>query len=113
MVDELADVPMPAGTLLNVNVPFGDVRGATACRLGKRVYHDRLELTEEEDGRRRFRMYGDTPSHETEDGTDFAAISDGCIAVTPLHFDLTDQAGVAELAGFDLDALLKPAARKV
>jgi 5'-nucleotidase len=113
MVDELADVPMPAGTLLNVNVPFGDVSGATACRLGKRVYNDRLELTEEEDGRRRFRMYGDMPSHETEDGTDFAAISDGCIAVTPLHFDLTDQAGVAELAGFDLDALLKPAARKV
>jgi 5'-nucleotidase len=92
---------------------FGEVRGATACRLGKRVYNDRLELTEEEDGRRRFRMYGDMPSHETEDGTDFAAISDGCIAVTPLHFDLTDQAGVAELAGFDLDALLKPAARKV
>jgi len=113
MVDELADVPMPAGTLLNVNVPFGDVRGATACRLGKRVYNDSLELTEEQDGRRRFRMYGDMPSHETDEGTDFAAISDGCIAVTPLHFDLTDQAGVAALAGFDLDALLKPAARKV
>jgi 5'-nucleotidase len=113
MVDELADVPMPAGTLLNVNVPFGGVRGARACRLGKRVYNDRLELTEEGDGRRRYRMYGHMPSHENEDGTDFAAISDGCIAVTPLHFDLTDQAGVEELAGFDLDALLKPAAREV
>lgn len=113
IVEELARVPMPPGTLLNVNVPFGDVRGARACRLGKRVYNDRLELTEEQDGRRRFRMYGDMPSHESEDGTDFAAISDGCIAVTPLHFDLTDQAGVAELAGFDLAALLKPAAREV
>jgi 5'-nucleotidase len=113
MVEELARVPMPAGTLLNVNVPFGDVRGARACRLGKRVYNDRLELTEEQDGRRRFRVYGNMPSHQNEDGTDFAAISDGCIAVTPLHFDLTDQAGVAELAGFDLAALLKPAAREV
>jgi 5'-nucleotidase len=113
MVEELAHVPMPPGTLLNVNVPFGDVRGACACRLGKRVYNDRLELTEEQDGRRRFRMYGDRPSHENEDGTDFAAISDGCIAVTPLHFDLTDQAGVEGLAGFDLAALLKPAAREV
>jgi 5'-nucleotidase len=113
MVEELARVPMPAGTLLNVNVPFGDVRGARACRLGKRVYNDRLELTEEQDGRRRFRVYGNMPSHQNEDGTDFAAISDGCIAVTPLHFDLTDQAGVAELAGFDLGALLKPAAREV
>jgi 5'-nucleotidase len=113
VVDELAGVPMPEGTLLNVNVPFGEVRGARACRLGKRVYNDRLELTEEEGGRRRFRMYGDMPSHEHEEGTDFAAISDGCIAVTPLHFDLTDQAGVEELAGFDLGALLKPAAREV
>jgi 5'-nucleotidase len=113
VVDELAGVPMPEGTLLNVNVPSGEVRGARACRLGKRVYNDRLELTEEEGGRRRFRMYGDMPGHEHEDGTDFAAISDGCIAVTPLHFDLTDQAGVQELAGFDLGALLKPAAREV
>jgi len=113
MVDELADVPMPAGTLLNVNVPFGDVRGARACGLGKRVYNDRLELTEEQGGRRRYRMYGNMPSHENEAGTDFAAISEGCIAVTPLHFDLTDQAGVEELAGFDLGALLEPAAREV
>ena len=53
------------------------------------------------------------PGYQHEDGTDFAAIADRCIAVTPLHFDLTDQAGVEELAGFDLDALLEPAAREV
>ena len=89
------------------------MRGARAARLGKRIYNDRMELTEEADGRRRYRIYGDMPSYEHEDGTDFAAIADGCIAVTPLHFDLTDQAGVEELAGFDLDALLEPAAREV
>jgi 5'-nucleotidase len=113
MVEELAEVPVPAGTLLNVNVPFGEVRGARACRLGKRVYNDQLELTEERDGRRRFRMYGNMPSHEQEDGTDFAAISEGCISVTPLHFDLNDLAGVEQLTGFDLAALLEPAAREV
>ena len=36
-----------------------------------------------------------------------------CIAVTPLHFDLTDQAGIEALGGFDLDRLLRPAAREV
>jgi 5'/3'-nucleotidase len=113
MVEELAEVPVPEGTLLNVNVPSGAVQGARACRLGKRVYNDRLELTEERNGRRRFRMYGDMPSHEQEDGTDFAAISEGCISVTPLHFDLNDLAGVEQLAGFDLAALLEPAAREV
>ena len=73
-----------------------------------------MELTEEgEGGRRRYRIYGERPGFEHADGTDFAAIADGRIAVTPLHFDLTDQAGVEELAGFDLDSLLRPAAREV
>src|SRR5687767_1524557 len=48
MVDTLDEVPMPRGTLLNVNSPAGDARGARACRLGKRVYNDRMTLTEEE-----------------------------------------------------------------
>jgi 5'-nucleotidase len=113
MVDELDEVPMPAGTLLNVNGPGGEVKGARACRLGKRVYNDRMELTEEEGGRRRYRLYGQEPSYEHEAGTDFAAIAEGLIAVTPIHFDLTDQAGVEELAGFDLERLLRPATEAV
>jgi 5'-nucleotidase len=113
MVDELDEVPMPDGTLLNVNGPGGEVKGARGCRLGKRVYNDRMELTEEEGGRRRYRLYGETPSYEHEPGTDFAAIAEGLIAVTPIHFDLTDQAGVEELAGFDLERLLRPATEAV
>jgi 5'-nucleotidase len=113
MVEELDDVPMPGGTLLNVNGPGGEVKGACACKLGKRVYNDRMELTEEEGGRRRYRLYGQEPSYEHEAGTDFAAIAEGLIAVTPIHFDLTDQAGVEELAGFDLERLLRPATEAV
>jgi 5'-nucleotidase len=113
MVEELQEVPMPEGTLLNVNCPVGDIRGVRACRLGKRIYNDRMELAEEEGGRRRYRIYTGTPGFHHEDGTDFAAIADGQIAVTPLHFDLTDQAGIEQLSGFDLDALLRPAAREV
>jgi 5'-nucleotidase len=113
MVDELDEVPMPGGTLLNVNGPGGEVRGACACRLGKRVYNDKMELTEEAGGRRRYRLYGEEPGYTHEDGTDFAAIAEGLIAVTPLHFDLTDQAGVEELAGFDLERLLRPATEAV
>jgi 5'-nucleotidase len=113
MVDELDEVPMPGGTLLNVNGPGGEVRGACACRLGKRVYNDKMELTEEAGERRRYRLYGEEPGYTHEDDTDFAAIAEGLIAVTPLHFDLTDQAGVEELAGFDLERLLRPATEAV
>ena len=113
VVDELDEVPMPAGTLLNVNCPAGELNGARVCRLGKRIYRDRLELTDEQDGRRSYRIYGEDPSYHRADGTDFAAIADGFIAVTPLHFDLTDDAGIEALSGFDLDRLLEPAAREV
>jgi 5'/3'-nucleotidase len=113
MVEELTHVPMPAGTLLNVNCPAGEVQGVSACRLGKRIYRDRLELAEEADGRRRYHIYGEEPGYERDPHTDFAAIAEGRIAVTPLHFDLTDQAGIEALAGFDLDRLLRPAAREV
>jgi 5'-nucleotidase len=113
LVEELEQVPMPGGTLLNVNCPAGEVKGARACRLGKRIYRDQLELAEEVEGRRRYHIYGEQPDYQREEGTDFAALADGCIAVTPLHFDLTDEAGIEALAGFELERLLAPAAREV
>ncbi len=114
VVEELDHVPMPARTLLNVNCPAGEASGARVCRIGRRIYRDRLELQEEAaDGRRRYRIYGDEPEYHEEEGTDFAAIADGCIAVTPLHFDLTYEACMAALGGFDLDRLLRPAAREI
>jgi 5'-nucleotidase len=113
MVEELEHVPIPEGTLLNVNSPAGEAMGVRVCRLGKRIYRDRMELTEERDGRRRYRMYGDSPTYHPEDGTDFAAVAERRIAITPLHFDLNFGDGVEELSGFDLDRLLTPAAREV
>jgi 5'-nucleotidase len=113
MVEELEHVPMPEGTLLNINVPAGEIKGARACKLGKRIYRDRLELAEEEGGRRRYQIYGEEPGYQRDEGTDFAAIADGIISVTPLHFDLTDEAGVEELGSFQLERLLRPAAREI
>jgi 5'-nucleotidase len=109
IVAELESVPMPSGTLLNINCPEGGATGAVACGLGKRIYRDRLELAEEDGGRKRYRIYGDSPSYHEEDGTDFAAVADGRIAVTPLHFELTDREAVETLSSFDLDRLLEQA----
>jgi len=115
LVDEIEDVPLPQGTLLNVNVPAGDVEGVEVARLGKRIYRDGLAVVEEGDtpARKLYRVYGDMPDYQREDGTDMAAIADGRIAVTPLHFDLTDRPGIATLQDYDLAALLRPAAREI
>jgi 5'-nucleotidase len=100
--------PLPAGTLINVNCPAGDPSGIEVTRLGKRLYDDELKLVEEEDGgRRRYEIYGFEPSFEDEPGTDLAAVARGLISVTPVHFDLTDRAGLDRLRDWDLEAMLR------
>lgn len=113
IVAELEDVPYPPGTLLNVNVPAGEPSGVEVTRLGKRIYRDELKLSEEEGGRRRYWIYGADPGFHDEPGTDLAAVAAGRIAVTPIHFDLTDVAGIDALTRHDLSRLLTPAAREV
>ena len=91
-------VPLPAGTLLNVNVPAGAAAGVAVTRIGKRIYRDELQLDSEDDGgRRRYWIYGEDPGFRDEEGTDIEAVRAGRIAVTPVHFDLTDAAGMDAL----------------
>src|SRR5688572_33101686 len=89
VVDQLDDVPIPEGTLLNINCPHGGAKGAQVCRLGKRIYRDELHLAEEDGRRRLYKIYGDDPGYHHEDGTDLAAIADGDITVTPIDLELT------------------------
>lgn len=117
LVEEIDDVPLPAGTLLNVNCPATRADGVTISRLGKRIYRDELKLTGEGegegdgDGATSYWIYGPDPGFREEPGTDFAAITAGQIAVTPLHFDLTDIRGMDALERHDLARLLLPVAQ--
>jgi 5'-nucleotidase len=114
VVDQLDDVPLAEGTLLNINVPAGEPEGVEVTRLGKRIYRDELKLAaEDEDKGRRYWIYGADPGFHDEPGTDLAAIHAGRIAVTPLHFDLTNLGGMDVLSRYDLARLLAPAAREV
>jgi 5'-nucleotidase len=120
VVEEIDDVPLPTGTLLNVNCPAGDATGVQVTRLGKRIYRDELTLSdpEPEPGapptrRRRYWVYGRDHGFHDEPGTDLAAVAAGDIAVTPLHFDLTDAAGMDALERHNLGRLLATAAEEV
>jgi 5'-nucleotidase len=125
LVAELEAAPLPAGTLLNVNVPCPPAAGVEVARLGKRVYRDELALVDEDFGpthpptnpptrpRRQYRIYGDASYERDETGTDLAAVAQGRIAVTPVHFDLTDREGISVLERYDLERLVAPAASEV
>ncbi|HZU61743.1 MAG TPA: 5'/3'-nucleotidase SurE [Solirubrobacteraceae bacterium] len=114
LVAELNDVPLPQGTLLNINVPGAEPSGVEVARLGKRIYRDELSLVDEEkEGRRLYRIYGDASYEREEEGTDLQAVAQGKIAVTPIHFDLTDREGLTALQRYDLERLIAPAAREM
>ncbi len=111
LVSDLERLPLPSGTLLNVNVPGTSPTGVEVARLGKRVYRDELALVaKRHGGRRQYRIYGEAGYAEDETGTDLAAIAEGKIVVTPLHFDLTDHEGLASLARHDLGRFISPPA---
>jgi 5'-nucleotidase len=103
LVRELAERGLPDRTILNVNVPPPPVAGVRVARLGRRIYRDQLELEADYAGRRRYRIYGDDPSYHDEPGTDFQAVAGGCIAVTPIHLDLTSADALGEVATWHLE----------
>jgi 5'-nucleotidase len=113
LVAELRELPLPTGTLLNINVPGVTPSGVEVARLGKRVYRDELSLIRDDGGRRQYRIYGDADFERGETGTDLGAVARGLIAVTPIHFDLTFSAGIEALAGHDLGRLIEPAGDEV
>lgn len=113
LVDRLDEVPLPAGTLLNVNAPGAHPDGVEVTRLGKRIYRDDLQVSDEQGDRRQYWIYGSDHGFHDEPGTDLAAVAAGRIAVTPIHFDLTDVEGMDALSRYDLAAMIAPAAREL
>jgi 5'-nucleotidase len=111
IVECLDDVPLPARTLLNINVPAGEPSGVEVTTLGRRIYRDELKLEHEEEHRRRYWIYGSDPGFHDDPGTDLAAVAQGRVAVTPIHFDLTDRPSLEALRAFDLEKLLTPVVR--
>ena len=69
LVAELERTPLPAGTLLNVNVPGARPTGVEVARLGKRVYQDELSLVDEDgEERRLYKIYGEASYARDETG---------------------------------------------
>jgi 5'-nucleotidase len=93
LLKHLTSLPaFPADTLLNVNlpaVPAKDVKGVKLTRLGRRVFSDSLTPMKDPWGREIFWIGGGSVAWSGTDDSDFRAVKDGFISVTPLHLDLT------------------------
>lgn len=83
--------------LLNVNLPAIACQGVRLTRLGHRTYTQNVVEKTDPKGRQYFWIAG-TPRWEHREGTDYAAVTDGFVSVTPLHLDLTDYPGLERYA---------------
>ena len=93
LVGTVLERGLPPKCVLNVNVPHlrnDEIKGVRVTRLGKRTYHDSLIERMDPRGRAYYWIGGDAPIWEPEEGTDFLAVDQGYVSVTPLHLDLTD-----------------------
>ena len=93
LLRHLTSLPsFPASTLLNVNLPpvtADRVKGARLTRLGRRVYSNSITPMRDPWGREIYWIGGGEISWEGEPDSDFRAIEEGYVSVTPLHLDLT------------------------
>jgi 5'-nucleotidase len=83
---------IPRDTLLNVNMPplrAKEIRGVRLTRLGRRVYSDSLMRLKDPRGRDIYWIGGGSASWSGPEDSDFRAVRDGYISVTPLTLDLT------------------------
>jgi 5'-nucleotidase len=97
---------LPPLTILNLNVPYGAVKGLRLTRQGIRIYRDEMER----DGNT-VRIVGEPPTgHTDEAGTDIWAVHEGYASLTPIHLDMTAHQFMADLAAWDIDLSNDPSA---
>src|SRR4051812_8719499 len=88
---------LPEGTLLNINIPPGEIRGVRVTRQG--IKNARPIITEHIDprGKAYYWIGEEYFSSSSEDGTDYAAVEAGCISVTPMRSDMTNHSALDAL----------------
>jgi 5'-nucleotidase len=93
-----------SGELLNVNVPSlsaEEFSGIELTRMGKRVYQDQLLERLDPRGTPYYWFGGPPPTGLAEPGTDFHAVVNGRVAITPIQLDLTARRLLERIKGWD------------
>lgn len=92
LMQQLIREPLPADTILNVNVPdlpWSEIRGFETTRLGHRHRSEHVIPLEDPRGRAFFWIGPPGDESDSGPGTDFQAVRNGYVSVTPIHVDLT------------------------
>ena len=97
----------PRETLLNLNlppIPGSEIKGIRVTKLGRRVYSDSLTRMNDPWGRDMFWIGAGKSSWSGDEDSDFRAVEEGYVSVTPLHFDLTQYDQLETVRSWNLGA---------
>ncbi|HFD87673.1 MAG TPA: 5'/3'-nucleotidase SurE [Gammaproteobacteria bacterium] len=92
LIQRLQREPLASNVILNVNVPdlpWHEIRGVRATRLGHRHKAEPAARSKDPRGQRIYWVGPPGPEQDAGDGTDFHAVRNGFVSVTPLQIDLT------------------------
>ncbi len=80
---------LPPGVALNVNVPHPGYSGVEITHQSKKISRNLMIETHDPYGRPYYWMHEEVPLESAEEGSDYAAVRDGKVSITPLRFDQT------------------------
>jgi 5'-nucleotidase len=102
VVGAVARHGLPPGVALNVNVPAEAVKGVRFTRQGWTIFHDQLVERLDPRGHPYYWIGGERPTGLADEGTDFWALENGYVSITPLQLDLTAHSALPALTEWNL-----------
>ncbi|HLG14264.1 MAG TPA: 5'/3'-nucleotidase SurE [Blastocatellia bacterium] len=102
---------LPPGTLLNVNVPPGPIRGIRVTRQGSKIVKPTIIEGTDPRQRKYYWIGEEALTWNDEEGTDYDALRHGLVSITPLRNDLTDYRVFDEIKSRDWETVLEAQAK--
>ncbi len=103
ILERLEGHPLEPDTILNINVPnvpWNEIRGFRATRLGRRHKSEPIIRMQDPRGKEIFWVGPAGQMEDDETDTDYYAVQQGWVSVTPIHTDLTQHRLVKEMGNW-------------
>ena len=100
---------LPEGVFLNINFPAvesNEIQGVEITTQGKTVYKQKVIKRSDPKGRDYFWITGEPPRGEPIEGTDFWALENKKISITPMCLSFTHQGFTEEMKKWDLNGYM-------
>ena len=107
LAESLFEAPLPSRTFLNINLPKGEPKGYRVTVQAKRNHITSVAERHDPKGRPYYWIEEGQDTWHPHDRSDYQAVQDGFVSVTPLHPDLTAHQSLSAVERLSFDAAAK------